>query len=56
RGRDAEYEEYEYIVPPRFRKNDYQWEKALDQTEWKDTPLAGIDFLHVLNNIKPQNK
>ncbi|SNZ07679.1 hypothetical protein SAMN06265182_0963, partial [Persephonella hydrogeniphila] len=51
RGRDAEYEEYEYIVPPRFRKNDYQWEKALDQAEWKDTPLAGIDFLHVLSKI-----
>ncbi|RUM51121.1 MAG: hypothetical protein DSY47_00090 [Hydrogenothermus sp.] len=51
RRRPAEYEEFTEILPPRTRKNDYQWEKSMDWNEWKDTPLAGIDFLHVLSKI-----
>ena len=47
RRRPAEYEEFEEILPPRARKNDYQWEKAMDWNEWKETELSGIDFLHV---------
>ena len=47
RRRPAEYEEFTQILPPRTRKNDYQWEKAMDWNEWKETDLSGIDFLHV---------
>ncbi|WP_456400121.1 hypothetical protein [Persephonella sp.] len=47
RRKPAEYEEYTQILPPRARKNDYQWEKAMDWNEWKETELSGIDFLHI---------
>jgi len=47
RGKPAEYEEYTQILPPRVRKNDYQWEKAMDWNQWKETELSGIDFLHI---------
>ncbi len=52
RRRPAEYEEFEEILPPRARKNDYQWEKAMDWNEWKETELSGIDFLHVYHLLE----
>ena len=55
RRKPAEYKEYPFILPPRFRKNDYQWEKALDQDEYKETELSGIDFLHAYYLLKRWN-
>jgi hypothetical protein len=47
RRKKADYEEFTQVLPPRARKNDYQWEKSMDWNEWKETELSGIDFLHV---------
>jgi len=37
------------VIPPRCRRNDYQWEKALNGNEYNySSHLAGIDFLHLI--------
>ena len=46
RKKPAKYKEYSFILPARFRKNDYQWEKALNNDEYNLSVLSGIDFLH----------
>ncbi|WP_457641442.1 hypothetical protein [Persephonella sp.] len=46
RRKPAKYKEYSFILPARFRRNDYQWEKALNNDEYNLSVLSGIDFLH----------
>jgi len=44
------------IIPPRCRRNDYQWEKALNGNEYKyNSHLAGIDFLHLIYLLRGRN-
>jgi len=46
------YYEYTKIVPPRFRWNDYQWEKDLLSDEWNYSILSGIDYIVVYERYK----
>ncbi len=52
RRKPADYEEYTEIIPPRFRRNDYQWEKPLNEAEFNNSHVSGVEFLHISNSDK----